>query len=159
MQTKTQSPEINRQCREWASVGIGIGGVIVDQCLKMWALQQSSPWGGGFFSLTLNKGIAFSIPMPWWILIPLLGGGIGVVAAGMRHEWKRAGYRGAPYVLILGGAMSNIIDRLRIGAVIDYIAVASIRINFNFADVMIVSGMLLLLLRREGHTEYASDSC
>jgi len=51
-----------------------------------------------------------------------------------------------PLTLVLGGAMGNLIDRVRVnGMVIDFIDFRIWPI-FNFADSAIVCGMLVLLL-------------
>lgn len=46
--------------------------------------------------------------------------------------------------LLLGGAVSNLIDRLRFGYVVDYIDIGSLPV-FNLADVAIVVGVVLLV--------------
>lgn len=48
--------------------------------------------------------------------------------------------------LILGGAIGNLIDRIRIGYVIDYFSFTIFPPVFNFADSAIVVGALLLSL-------------
>jgi signal peptidase II len=48
---------------------------------------------------------------------------------------------------VVGGAVSNIIDRVQIGAVVDYLVVHTgpqVRFVFNLADVAIIAGALLL---------------
>ena len=48
---------------------------------------------------------------------------------------------------VVGGAVSNIVDRARVGAVVDYLVVhtgAQVRFVFNLADVAIITGALLL---------------
>ncbi len=50
-----------------------------------------------------------------------------------------------PLVLILGGAVGNLIDRVRIGRVIDFLDFRIWPI-FNFADSALVCGMLILLV-------------
>jgi signal peptidase II len=47
-------------------------------------------------------------------------------------------------LLILAGAISNFIDRLLFGFVIDYLAFFS-RSYLNLADLMIAAGMLILI--------------
>lgn len=48
--------------------------------------------------------------------------------------------------LILGGAIGNLIDRIRIGYVIDYLSFTIFPPVFNFADSAIVVGAILLSL-------------
>jgi signal peptidase II len=47
---------------------------------------------------------------------------------------------------VLFGAISNIVDRLQYGFVIDYLEIKNFTI-FNLADVMISSGALFLILQ------------
>ena len=73
--------------------------------------------------------------------------------------------------LQLGGALGNLVDRLRYGYVIDFLHIRIPEIGFdwpvsNFADIFIVSGVVLLILaslRREGpkagvESQTASDA-
>ncbi len=48
--------------------------------------------------------------------------------------------------LILGGAIGNLIDRIRLGFVIDYLSFTIFPPVFNFADSAIVVGAILLSL-------------
>ena len=50
----------------------------------------------------------------------------------------------AAYILILGGALSNFIDRLLFGITIDYFRILTS--VFNVADIMIVVGAGLLIV-------------
>ena len=55
--------------------------------------------------------------------------------------------------LLAGGALGNLLDRLRLGAVIDYIDLAVWPV-FNLADVAVTLGaglLVLILLRPERH--------
>ena len=60
-----------------------------------------------------------------------------------------------PTGLLLGGALGNIIDRLRDGAVTDFIKVP-IWPAFNFADVAITAGVVALLIAIE-HSDAPDD--
>ncbi|MBJ7518550.1 MAG: signal peptidase II [Solirubrobacteraceae bacterium] len=50
-----------------------------------------------------------------------------------------------PVGLLLGGALGNVIDRIRIGAVIDYLKLPNWP-AFNLADVSITVGVILLVI-------------
>ena len=65
-----------------------------------------------------------------------------------------AGRRGAwlPTGLLLGGAMGNVIDRLRDGAVTDFLKFPGWP-AFNMADIAITLGVLALLWVLEGSDE------
>ena len=65
--------------------------------------------------------------------------------------WRgvRGQFETAAYIGLIGGALGNVIDRLRIGAVVDYLDFHWLGWHwpaFNFADVFVVVGAALLLL-------------
>jgi signal peptidase II len=84
-----------------------------------------------------------------WLLV-LLTGGIAVFVA--RWLWKeRKRTDSVALALVLGGALGNIVDRVRLGYVVDY---ADLHFGewrpflvFNVADAAITIGVLLLLVR------------
>ena len=133
--------------------------VLLDQAAKALALRflsfdQSLPLIQGFFHLTLvhNTGVAFGFfrghEGALLVLITMSLFFLWVWA--VRMESKSAGGRIA-FALILGGALGNWIDRVRFGAVIDFL---DFRIwpVFNVADSAITLGVglyLLLLLRKK----------
>lgn len=96
-----------------------------------------------------NQGIAFSIGISKFMIGLLLGCAVTVLAtmviiAAKRHQTKS-------FILLVGilaGAVSNIIDRLWWGAVIDYIYIGWWLPVFNIADVLIAgsAGLWLLLV-------------
>lgn len=109
-------------------------------------------WQGEFFSLilTYNKGVAFSMfafleEYLKYIQL-LLVGGLGMYL--FFHKEILRMYA-LPIGIIAGAALSNIFDRFIHGGVVDYFfwhygfefAV------FNFADVMIDVGVVLILYR------------
>ena len=123
----------------------------VDQMIKAFFLEGFR-WLGEFFSLilTYNKGVAFSMfafleEYLKYIQL-LLVGGLGVYL--LFHKEVLHLYA-LPIGIIAGAALSNIYDRFIHGGVVDYFfwhygfefAV------FNFADVMIDFGVLLILYR------------
>jgi signal peptidase II len=60
--------------------------------------------------------------------------------------------RGIAFGLLLGGICGNLLDRLRLGAVVDFIDIHLPFYRwptFNFADTAICLGVLILLLRPE----------
>ena len=127
--------------------------VLADQFTKVLAQTflisgASLPILGNFFHLTLvqNEGIAFGLfqgaEKTLLVIIPLSI--VGLVFFGLRSHpgrWMTQGGIG----LILGGAVGNWIDRIRVGAVIDFL---DFRIwpVFNFADTAITVGVGLFLL-------------
>ena len=102
---------------------------------------------GDFVSLriTNNTGIAFSLPIEGLILKLIT---IWLIAAIGWYYFQHEKHRDktlvqAAYTLILSGAISNGIERVFFGKVVDFIAVKYFAI-FNFADIFISVGAILL---------------
>src|SRR5688572_2539471 len=71
----------------------------------------------------------------------------GALALAVRFKWSRLGAIGL--LLFLAGGFSNLIDRITMGSVIDFlnVGIGPIRTGiFNVADVAIMAGIGLLLL-------------
>lgn len=137
--------------------------VVLDQLTKLIALGRLVPGApvhviDGFLALTLvmNPGLAFGllagVPPGWrWIvallslvaLVVLVQVAVRVLPAG---SWLDHGTIG----LIFGGAVGNLIDRARFGAVVDFVDVYYRGWHwpaFNVADSAITVGVALLALR------------
>ncbi|WP_448585517.1 signal peptidase II [Thermaurantiacus sp.] len=107
------------------------------------------------FSLTWveNRGLSMGLftadSAPGrWLLVALTLGIAAFVARWLRRE-RRAPEQVA-LALVLGGAIGNIIDRVRLGYVIDFIHLHLGRWSFyvfNVADAAITAGVALLLVR------------
>ena len=112
------------------------------------------------FNLTLlhNTGAAFSMlndATGWqrWLF-----SGIAVVVASGLVWWlmrmdRSDRFEACALVLILGGAVGNLIDRLRLGYVVDFIQVYYQQYSFpafNIADSAISVGAFMLVLRSAG---------
>lgn len=134
-------------------VGLAVLAVVVgaDQLLKFliaatYPLGGSTPVLDGIVSLTYvrNPGVAFgllpqvSIIVPAAIALTLL-----VVLFYNGARWARTPRVQLALTLLAGGAVGNLIDRLRLGAVIDYIDVHFWPV-FNIADVAVTAGAALL---------------
>lgn len=144
--------------------------LIVDRLSKWWVLAAFAEPGEGvvvtpFFNLVLvmNTGVSFGLfksDNAWapWALI-LFAAVIVVVLFNwlMRAEKRRLA---AAIGLVLGGAIGNIIDRVRYGAVVDFLDVHWGGLHwpaFNAADSAIVVGVTAIVIdvlfgRREGKT-------
>ena len=132
--------------------------IVCDQALKYWVLEvfdlpeRASAQVAGPFWLTMvwNKGVSFgvlNIDADWtrWVLSAF---SLGVAGALAVWAWKVDRPVLALAVgLIIGGAVGNAIDRLRLGAVTDFIHVTWSWFPwvFNLADSAINIGVALLL--------------
>jgi signal peptidase II len=139
--------------------GLAAAIIAADQLVKWIVLARFAPGEGlavtPFFNLVLvfNKGAAFSFlarEAGWQT--PLLVG-FALVAAGIvsvlivRSPEKNL--LRAALALILGGALGNVIDRLRFGHVVDFLDFHAAGWHFpafNVADSAITIGAALLIL-------------
>ncbi len=97
-----------------------------------------------------NDGISFGIlggVAPWWTLAVL--GGVMVVVLSVWLWRSQSTLLAVALGLIIGGALGNIIDRVRHGAVTDFLDFHIAGYHwpaFNFADAAIFCGVGFLLL-------------
>ena len=107
------------------------------------------PWLN--FTMAWNEGINFGLfnfgAAGRWVLVALALAIIVVLARWVRHGgWVQAIGAGA----IIGGALGNVWDRLRWGAVADFINMSCCGVRnpfaFNLADAAIFAGAALLVL-------------
>lgn len=142
-----------------------LAGAIVafDQITKIVALGRLPlgvpvPLIDGFLSLTLvlNPGLAFgllgTIPPTWrWVVAALSLVALAVLARVALRVLPTGGWPGRLAIgLIFGGAVGNLIDRARFGAVVDFVDVHWRGWHwpaFNVADSAITIGVILLALR------------
>lgn len=134
--------------------------ILLDQVSKILILISYSPYQSlqinRFFNITLafNTGSAFSFLSdagPWhhWFFI---GFGIfmsGVIVAYILKTASDQRLQLLSFSLILGGALGNVVDRLRLGYVIDFIDLHYNDLHwpvFNIADCAICIGAFLLLI-------------
>ncbi|MBS6156136.1 MAG: lipoprotein signal peptidase [Sutterella sp.] len=132
--------------------------ILADQASKAWAndvLAASWIQVTGFFSLVLlrNTGSAFSFlaDAGGWQKLLFSAVAIGVSAAMAAVIWKHSAEKLAPAAaaLVLGGAIGNLIDRLMLGSVTDFIDLHIGDIHwpaFNIADSAIVLGVIFFIL-------------
>lgn len=111
---------------------------------------KSVPLVQGIFHLTYarNTGAAFSILKDTQILlIPVTGVIIATIICYMiKIRNNRAIVLKLSLALISGGALGNFIDRIRLGYVTDFFDFTLINYPiFNFADVFVVFGILILV--------------
>lgn len=135
--------------RFWAVVVLVL---VADQATKLLAVQKlarglSVPLLDGVVSLTLvlNPGGAFGfLASSSYLLLAVAV--LAVVFLVLGHAYLVRSGHGAAVALLLGGAAGNLIDRVRLGAVVDFIDFGFWPV-FNMADVAIVTGAALLLYR------------
>ncbi len=135
--------------------------IILDQASKLsienyFQLGEDLSIIPGFFNLVLvyNKGVAFGMMANWddstrqMLLI-----GIGLLASIMivwmyLKEYRNSQVGSLCLSLIVAGAFGNIIDRIRIGKVVDFLDFYISGNHwpaFNFADSYICVGVVILM--------------
>ena len=158
--------------RNWRWFAIAAAVVVADQIVKLVVLHAFAPGEQrvvtGFFNLVLvfNRGAAFSLfaQAPGW-QAPVLSAFALIAAVVVSVFIVRSPERGLlclGLALILGGALGNVIDRLRFGHVVDFVDLHAFGWHwpaFNVADSAISVGAVILILEgfigREKRTDAA----
>lgn len=141
-------------------LGLAVAAAVVlaDQIIKWWAVGVlgDEPYGIeilSFFNLVLvwNKGISFGIfgggSLPPWLLAAIALAVTLALAIWLRKAETRL--LALAIGLVIGGALGNVIDRFRFGAVADFLDFhwgAYHWPAFNLADAAISVGAVILLM-------------
>jgi signal peptidase II len=137
-------------------IGLAAAVVVADQLTKAWitaplAPRESMSLIGDLLRLVngQNNGALFGLFRDNAGLFGLIS--IAVVGLIVVYHGRspRSPYLSVALGLLLGGALGNMIDRLRIGYVVDFVdaGIGSVRFyTFNVADSAISCAILLLIL-------------
>ena len=145
----------------WRWLPLAAAVIVADQLIKAWMVQHFAPLERVQvlrvldIILTYNTGAAFSFlsdASGWqrWLFVLLALGVSAVLIVWMRR--LRAAVHGllaCGLALIVGGALGNMIDRLTLGRVVDFIHVhwrQAYFPAFNLADSAITVGAVVLLI-------------
>ncbi len=150
--------------RAWGRAGLVLGAVLLlDQVTKALARAgidrgDEDPILPGLKLVHVrNEGVAFGIAAGGRTLVIVL---ISVALLALvlyfaRHSAKPLVW--LPTGLLLGGAIGNIVDRIRDGAVTDFLKIPAWP-AFNVADVAITFGVVLLVLVLERRDDERASS-
>lgn len=143
----------------WLALSVIV--IAADQISKLWMLMhfhylESLPVTS-FFNLYLvfNPGAAFSFLasaggwQKWFFVVLSLGVSVWLLVLLRRHAQERL--MPAALSLILGGAIGNVIDRIRLDAVVDFLDFHLAGHHypaFNLADSAIFLGVVLMLMHQ-----------
>lgn len=94
---------------------------------------------------TRNHGVAFGLAAGDQVLVTILVGValVALLAYFVTHSSRALVW--LPTGILLGGALGNLLDRVRTGSVVDFIQLPLGWPPFNLADAAIVVGVVLLL--------------
>ncbi len=142
-----------------AAYGFALLIIVVDQLTKAWILsgldlreiRQVPVWPPIFnFTWVENRGVSFGLfgdgSARWMLSL------FSIIVAGILGWWALRADRRLLITAIgfvMGGAIGNVIDRIRFGFVVDFIDFSGTRIFpwvFNVADSAITIGVILLIL-------------
>ena len=147
------------------SLSIIVSLIVLDQISKNWAATTLAVDGpitlipNVFeFHYTENRGVAFSMLQDQrWIFIPVsLLMTVVLILMLRRSPMRKSKLFSASVLLIIAGAIGNLIDRILLGYVIDFLYFSLIDFPiFNVADCFVVIGAgLLFIFVMVGMKEY-----
>lgn len=137
---------------------LGLAGtvVVIDQLTKAWlvanvALDEIVEVVGDWIRLiyTQNSGALFGLFRDQALLFGIVSIGVIALIVWYHGSSGRSTLLSVALGLLLGGALGNLIDRLRLGYVVDFvdIGIGDLRFyTFNVADSAISGAILLLIL-------------
>lgn len=136
-----------------------LGVITLDQISKAWALiyLEHGPVEvlGDFlrFSLVFNEGGAMGTsfgPSSWYLVVAML---VLPVLCFMVYRCRAEKGTALPLAFVIGGAAGNLVDRVRLGKVVDFIDVDFFDFivprwwTFNVADSAITCAIVFLLVQ------------
>ncbi len=134
-------------------ISLGLVLFIIESIIKYYIILNKIPKQGFYFFSGLlqidfftNQNIAFGLPFPQILIIIL----VIFILIFLSFFWylslfqQKIGQLIALSLIILG-SLSNLLDRLIFGYVIDYINIFIWPV-FNLADIMIVTGIIIYLI-------------
>ena len=133
---------------------IGVIIAVIDQVIKYFVSTNLAPVGsvnviGDLFKLTYveNRGVAFGMFEDMrWVFIILTSALIGVIIYLLFNKKFDGKLFYISSALILGGGIGNLIDRIFLGYVVDYLSLSFFPPVCNFADYCITIGTVLLVV-------------
>ena len=139
----------------------------IDQLIKLWASNVLQPVGAMpliphvvELRFVLNQGMAFSLLSGKQLfLIAATSAALLLVAYALFFRSRGKYLQQAALILVLGGGIGNLIDRVLNGEVVDYINLLFMRFAvFNFADICVCVGValwVLVIFLEESHSSNA----
>ena len=137
-------------------IGLAVLVVLADQLTKAMIVSAIQPGGflpvvGDFVRLvhSRNSGALFGLFRDNAVVFGLVSFGVVAMIVAYHARSGRSAYLSVALGLLLGGAIGNLIDRLRLGYVVDFVdaGVGDLRwYTFNVADAAISLAIVMLVL-------------
>ena len=159
---RAEERPVARRPSGWRWLPVTLAVIGLDQLVKLWVIEHLTLYRTVRVlpvldvTLTYNRGAAFSFladASGWqkWLFAGLaLAVATGIVLWLRRLNGRTQRTLCLGLTLILGGALGNLIDRVRIGHVVDFIIAHWHRVYFpwafNIADSAITVGAVLLFI-------------
>ncbi|OXT06017.1 signal peptidase II [Thermoanaerobacterium thermosaccharolyticum] len=125
--------------------------IIIDQLSKYFVVKYLKPIGSFpiinnifHFTYVENRGAAFGILQNRTLFFIIITVIVGTILIYSIVKIPGSTFYKFTLSMILGGAIGNLIDRVRLGYVVDFIDFKFFPAVFNLADSMIVVGAFLL---------------
>jgi signal peptidase II len=148
---------VARATAHWGTfLGLASVVIVLDQLTKAWLVANVATGEvrqvlGDTVRLVnhQNSGALFGLFRDQALIFGLLSIGVIGLIVGYHARADRSRYLSIALGLLLGGAIGNLIDRLRLGYVVDFvdIGIGDLRFyTFNLADSAISSAIVLLVV-------------
>lgn len=133
---------------------LAAAAVLADQLLKILVNAQLKPLGSvevihNFFYLTYveNRGAAFGIfqNQRWFFILCTVIITVVIIIALFKYKGHEF-FSWTACTLIIAGGIGNLIDRIFVGYVTDYISISFFPPIFNFADICVTVGTVCLAI-------------
>jgi signal peptidase II len=142
-----------------AAVLCTAGLIFIDQMTKRWAVNVLMPQGAADFikingvdiigfRYAENTGAAFSSFSNGGVILTTV---VSLILMGVTlyalFDRKKSFFKSVCFVMIIGGGLGNLIDRVKMGYVVDFIEVRLFTFAiFNLADILVVVGTIMLFI-------------
>lgn len=131
---------------------IGAALAAIDQIIKYFIVSELKPVGtvnvlGDVFKLTYveNRGVAFGMFSGMqWVFILLTSALLAAIIFYMFKKRPKSKFFYITVALIIGGGIGNLIDRVFLNYVVDYLSLSFFPPVCNFADYCITVGVGML---------------
>lgn len=135
-------------------IGIAILVAVIDQVIKCFVVAYLKPVSSVCaipnilnLSYVENRGVAFGMFSNMRIVFIIVTSIVIILFAYLlTKNYKNSKLFSVSAALIIGGGLGNLIDRIFVGYVVDYLALTFFPPVCNFADYAITAGTVLLII-------------